>query len=350
MPGSGETGDGLTYSWVALLRGLRGFFLRALARIPRRYLMSHSLHCEVTRGCNLTCPYCYVDRTPTHELTAEIWCNLFRAFSAVGEYTFVITGGEPLLREDIVRIVRAAADHGICYLFTNCSVKRPDFGRILQCLDVVKVSVDGGTPLQYGQTRQAYCFSQVIANLREIVSEGIPHSVQVTVTPLNRDYVCPTVDALLDIGVERIQVMPALAGSATPEQIQSIKRIQSFFERVFRGHPRVSTETPVTTTSRGSCYGAVGAACGVFDQRLMITCDGWLCGCPLLSTAEYRLCEVANCGSDDLTEAVTLARTFLQRKSEASLCNACGNVTECGGWCPGVRGGIGAKCPWFCQR
>jgi PqqA peptide cyclase len=77
------------------------------------------LLCEMTYRCPLHCPYC---SNPTHypattqELTADEWERVLHEASDLGVLHVLFSGGEPLLRPDLARLVAAARSAG---LYTN---------------------------------------------------------------------------------------------------------------------------------------------------------------------------------------------------------------------------------------
>ncbi|MDI6643096.1 MAG: GTP 3',8-cyclase MoaA [Candidatus Hodarchaeaceae archaeon] len=73
------------------------------------------LRISVTENCNLDCFYCHREGCPesSREMTAEEIGKIIGLAKEFGVRKIKLTGGEPLLREDIVEVVRAAAIPGI---------------------------------------------------------------------------------------------------------------------------------------------------------------------------------------------------------------------------------------------
>jgi pyrroloquinoline quinone biosynthesis protein E len=70
---------------------------------------------ELTYRCPLQCPYCsnplnYDQRK--QELTTEQWIEVFRQSRALGAAQLGFSGGEPLLRDDLEELIKAARDLG----------------------------------------------------------------------------------------------------------------------------------------------------------------------------------------------------------------------------------------------
>lgn len=72
-----------------------------------------SVTIELTRRCPLACLHCYLPETrgragPARELTTGQWKGIIRQLAEVGGLYLVFTGGEPLLRPDLVELCRRA--------------------------------------------------------------------------------------------------------------------------------------------------------------------------------------------------------------------------------------------------
>jgi len=73
------------------------------------------LLCELTYRCPLHCVFCYnpVDFSRTGaELTTDEWLRVLREARALGAVQLGLSGGEPLVRDDVETIVAAAHDLG----------------------------------------------------------------------------------------------------------------------------------------------------------------------------------------------------------------------------------------------
>ncbi len=74
------------------------------------------LRVSVTARCNLRCPYCHHEGASSgadNDLPMEFFCAAVRAAAAVGiRRALKITGGEPLLRDDLERLVSCGVEAG----------------------------------------------------------------------------------------------------------------------------------------------------------------------------------------------------------------------------------------------
>ncbi len=67
---------------------------------------------SVTSKCNLSCPYCHEEGHITNkpDMPIELISKITEVAAQHSVFNFKITGGEPLLRSDIIDIVRLIAE------------------------------------------------------------------------------------------------------------------------------------------------------------------------------------------------------------------------------------------------
>lgn len=70
---------------------------------------------NITRRCNLKCLHCYISAgdADENELTTEEAMNLVEQFSELKVPLILFTGGEPLMRGDLIKLAHYARDKGI---------------------------------------------------------------------------------------------------------------------------------------------------------------------------------------------------------------------------------------------
>lgn len=107
---------------------------------------------EVSRACDLACVHCRAQAIPARdpgELTTDEGRALIAAVRRFGKPIFVLTGGDPLKREDIFDLIHAAARAGLITnlspsgtpLLTHAALHRARAAG----LDGVSISLDGST-------------------------------------------------------------------------------------------------------------------------------------------------------------------------------------------------------------
>lgn len=140
-----------------------------LRRVRTPLLVSLS----VTGRCNLRCPYCYINvysREPS-EMSFEMLCRHIDDFYRLGARIFFVQGGEPMLRKDIVDVVRyIKAKDCYCSMSTNGTIHKPI--PALQCLDHLELSLDG-PPEVNDKTRGQGVFKKTIEAAKIAREHGI---------------------------------------------------------------------------------------------------------------------------------------------------------------------------------
>lgn len=179
------------------------------------------LRISVADRCNLRCVYClpeiYDRFTPTGEtLTEEELLSLVSCFAELGISKVRITGGEPLLRPGVERIVRGIARmEGISdiSMSTNGVLLSQMAGKLAQAgLKRVNVSLDSLDPARFRKITRLGDIRQVRAGIEAAIAQGLsPVKINVVVARgMNEDEVGEfalwTQDQ--DVHVRFIELMP----------------------------------------------------------------------------------------------------------------------------------------------
>ncbi len=92
-------------------------FLWAQVRISRKERVLEIASMEVTRRCDMDCRHCAFLHSGM-ELSASQISALLEQIKALRPYSYIITGGDPLKRGDLERIIRAIKGQGAINVFT----------------------------------------------------------------------------------------------------------------------------------------------------------------------------------------------------------------------------------------
>ncbi len=115
---------------------------------------------ELTRKCNLNCVHCRAgaDRGPyPGELETAKCIEVLKQIRAVGNPIVILTGGEPLLREDIFDLAREGTQMGLrMVMATNGTLLTPEKIEQMKTSGIkrVSISIDGATAAQHDAFRQ----------------------------------------------------------------------------------------------------------------------------------------------------------------------------------------------------
>lgn len=147
----------------------------------------------LTHRCNFRCVHCYVlpnAGSPEAELSTDDWLALAQEAAEAGCFSILLTGGEPLLREDFADLYLGIRKMGIhVMLFTNAA--RVD-ARIVAALRLapprlIEVSVYGATPATYRRvTGRAEAHAETLRGLALLREAGLPVRLKTVLMQPNR--------------------------------------------------------------------------------------------------------------------------------------------------------------------
>lgn len=146
---------------------------------------------EVTGRCNLNCIHCEVkggEAKIDPPLTQV--CEMIDSIATVPEFRMlVLTGGEPLVREDIYEIIKHARDVGFeVTIATNGTLISREVAKRLSTLGItgVAVSLDFLEPeLQDRFRRVEGAWERAMEGMRNAAKEGLYLQVNITLSRLN---------------------------------------------------------------------------------------------------------------------------------------------------------------------
>ena len=175
---------------------------------PRPY----TLVAELTYKCPLRCGYC---SNPTdlaahaHELAAEDWLRIFTEAEGLGVVAVNLTGGEPLLRKDLVPLVSRARELGLyTNLITSGVPLTLDRLRSLATagLDHVQLSFQDATPEASDRIAGASVFEAKLTAAGWVKTPGLPLTVNVVLHRDNVDHVGEIIALAERLGANRLEL------------------------------------------------------------------------------------------------------------------------------------------------
>jgi len=145
---------------------------------------------ELTQACELACKHCRAEAEPARhpdELTTAEGKRLLEDAREFGDGQLVVlSGGDPLAREDAVDLVEHGTDLGLRMTMTPSGTSSLTPGRIEALADAglrrMALSIDGGSPAAHDEFRQeAGSFAETVAAARAVREAGLPLQVNTTV-------------------------------------------------------------------------------------------------------------------------------------------------------------------------
>ena len=180
-----------------------------------------TLFWETTLRCNARCEFCGSscgDRNSfPEELTTEEICTALSETASTldpKETMLNITGGEPLVRSDVLDVAEYASGLGFPWgMVTNGSLITPEIIARMKSagMKTITVSIDGCRDTHEGLRKLYGSYDRIMKSLRQICSEGFCDNVQVT-TVVNKRNINELEElrkVLLDIGLDSWRIVTA---------------------------------------------------------------------------------------------------------------------------------------------
>ena len=151
---------------------------------------------ELTFRCNLRCVHCYCNLPPKDpsaekEMKTDEILRIVDQVSEAGCLWFLITGGEPLLRQDMLEILEHAKKKGlITTLFTNGTLVSRDLAdRLAEWqLHSVEITLYGVSQETYERiTRVPGSFSRCMKGIELLLERGVPLALKTMAMTINRE-------------------------------------------------------------------------------------------------------------------------------------------------------------------
>ena len=162
---------------------------------------------ELTRSCNLFCAHCRGSATPDtyhYELTTVECFRLVDQILEVGRPIIILTGGEPLIRPDVLEIARYASNRGLRVVMgTNGTLITEEIASQLKEVPVSRLGISLDFPvaeLQDDFRGQAGAFDAVMKGIANAQRVGVDIQINSTITRLNVDYLDELLALALEVG------------------------------------------------------------------------------------------------------------------------------------------------------
>lgn len=307
---------------------------------------------HLTERCNLQCKHCYQSGQHVDELSLsecrdllDELTEMFTAWQTANGMTFSpsfnISGGEPLLREDLFDILAEISRRGFdFYLLSNGTMINREVAQELAHLGIggVQISLEGPRHV-HDDIRGEGAYDEAISGILRLLSEEITVIANVTLSRLNAPHMEQMIAEMKKLGVPRLgfsRFVPMGKGSdmltymLTPVEIEVLYR--KLMERQEQGLELV-TGDPLAMQLKRTKTDNINAACG--------GCSAGVSGITLLADGTVVPCRrlpisVGNIRTDSLREIWVTSQILNELRDRESYSGKCGNCSRWG-VCRGCR-------------
>lgn len=335
---------------------------------------------EVTNACPLRCEHCYKDSGNSlgKELSLKELIKIIDILSHAGVRRAFITGGEPLMRHDLIDFLKYASQRlDAIILATNGYLVTKRTARSIAMMKniVIQISLDGTEEVHNQFRRRDDAYQRTVNSISLFSSEGLYVIVAMTVTPYTQFYMEEVAKVAKERGAKEVRfglVMPlgSAEGKAlqlTPREVfalrSKIAEIKKKYER--RDYQNRDEYFVVGGLDLGSVDGvSLQAAQSQYDERASsvlfkgqsncgaghlsfnILPNGDVTPCTTISSLKF-----GNIAKDKLRKIFGSSKALVFKKLQApspEICKDCESLYLCRG-CIGMAFATGSKerCRWL---
>ena len=264
----------------------------------------HVVAWNLTRRCNLECAHCYIAAGAYHDAAGELGTDEVRRiadeiFELSPAPMFILSGGEPLLRDDIERIAEHATDRGATVVVgTNGTLLNDARIDSLKASGVtgVAVSIESLDARYHDRFRRGHgALRDTLAAVDRLGAKRLDWVAQVTLTRANRDEIAPLAAWCAERGAVSFNVYfvvatgrgERMAGLGPAENERVLEQLVEM-EREYRGRmmvrskcqPQIMRVAHARSPDSPLLSYSTRCPCGV--QYCRITPDGKVTPCPYM--------------------------------------------------------------------
>lgn len=274
------------------------------------------VYLHLTQMCNLRCSYCYnaLNLNKKDKLTTKLIYDIIDKLSEIGVKKIILTGGEPLLRKDIIQIVSYIKNTGIYVELLTNGVYLSAKSEILDFVDNIIVSLD--TLEEDINQRKGLVINELIESL-------------ISISPKYKKKIA-------------IRAVISVHNQNCWKDVEKFANEFGFAFITTIFIPNNATEFQLLpdfdkTKKNTELMNFGGSICGGCYKIIAIDSNGDIFPCQTLVQEEYKLTNILNDNWYNELKNAKLTKQFLDRTVlSINICKSCNYKYLCGGGCRAI--------------
>lgn len=293
----------------------------------------NAAYVHVTNKCNLHCLGCYSDnnaRNLEKDISTEEMEHVLQELGGVGVENLVISGGEPLLRGDIVQLVRYAKEYckiNTITLITNGTIDKQEvFEGMSPYLDTIAVSLDTYSMECPSYLRDEGIFNKILIAIGHMQKAGLQVSILPTVHHKNVAKMKEYIDLSKRLHTQiSFSIFTTCKDKAFEGYALNTEDLNEIAEH-FITYGISADDVPINNTLEGK------RNCGTGCSMLSIGADASVYPCHMLMEEQFKM---GNLIGKTIREVLGMHQDRLWEVpvEEISGCKECDYKYLCGGGC-----------------
>lgn len=312
-----------------------------------------SAYLHVTQRCNLSCRGCYSDgpsRNAGGDASTEDMKTVVGNLAHAGVRNLVVSGGEPLLRDDLDEILRYAKECGIesvSVLTNGTLVEKDAVTRLAPFVDCISVSFDGCSPESPAHIRGTQRFAELVKAVGTIKDAGVEAHMIATVHAKNADDVPAYVALSEELGAT---LNFSMLSCGPDDGLASLVPDDGCLRSLGCGMVALAGSSVGTEDVPVGPSLSVKKVCGAGCKTLSVDADGSVYPCHMLHVEQYRMGNAITGTVEEALQSDVAALFAALDASDFDGCAGCRYLPLCGGGCRArsffFTGDVRAKDPY----
>jgi len=240
---------------------------------------------NVTSRCNMKCSFCDWWKMNLPELPTKKALTVIDEVCSLGIPLFDLSGGEPLLREDLAVLAKRASSHG-CLVSMNTNgtlLNSRRASEIADAFDVIVVSLDGPEDVHDKLRGVGGTYYKAVEAIKLLKAHGVRVGVNTVVTPWNTKILPQFIEELHSL-VDFAQVQPIHPYPPPPQNKpppEEVSRLLDYLLGLKRSNPSfLAVPTDFVKGFKPYFDGEAPKICHAGELYVAIDPVGRLLACP----------------------------------------------------------------------
>jgi radical SAM protein with 4Fe4S-binding SPASM domain len=297
---------------------------------------------DCTNQCNLRCIHCVTRGGENLDsgLSTDNALNLIRELGALGVFQIGFSGGEPLIRSDIFKLMKEVKNQGMkLQLTTNATLVDDAVARKISELDpiTVGVSLEGGTKESYEFFRGKGNFQRFVEGVLAMKREGLPIKFKSAILKKNLGEIEAIINLAMELGVEAVDMFlfyPQGRGEKLAEEALTPLEIKEFLSVLARKRIELEGTITIDVDDKPNAFlvdpTLSHSTCGAGAYWAEVLPNGDIVPCVFLKDVVS-----GNILDVDFKSAwdSKIWEPLRDRRKLGGRCGSCIHATRCGGGC-----------------
>jgi len=307
------------------------------------------VHLTITGHCNLRCAHCGTVGSLHKDdaLTTSDVRYIVDQLAEVPASSIAITGGEPLLRKDIVEIVKCSSERIKTIVSTNATLMTEELAKSLGPLPVTfQVSLDGATAEVHDVIRGAGAFQRALNGIKLLQANGAGSNVDICRTVMGQPE--DDFEALLELGeslgVGGIRFLCLARMGRAEDDYDILNPTFESYRKFYKAYFKVITDPNSKVEVGGGVPGLYldvpeGTMWCHIGDMLEVDPEGKIYPCSMLNHRKYELGNIWETTLQQAAECdrfMGIHRLLAGRVEAIDVCKKCAFKNYCQGGCPGM--------------